>query len=77
MEPRQLPPHQIELDAIQQNRVKIFHKVFFPNDTEEVMQHKTTTLLDKLTNEARELCVNLAPSDVEIPLFWTVIWSHN
>lgn len=44
MEPRKLPPHHVELDAIQQNSTQIRHKIHFPNDTDEV---KTPTLLMK------------------------------
>ncbi|KAF5898435.1 unconventional myosin-VIIa isoform X2, partial [Clarias magur] len=56
MEPRKFPPHQVELDAIQQNRVKIFHKIFFPNDTEESLEVATNT---KNRDLARAISANL------------------
>lgn len=39
-EPRRFPPDPVELEAIQQNSTRIFHKVHFPNETNEVT-HKT------------------------------------
>ncbi|KAM7388682.1 hypothetical protein PAMP_024842 [Pampus punctatissimus] len=48
MEPRKLPPHQVEIDAIQQNSTHIFHKIHFPNDTEEVFEVATSTRIRDL-----------------------------
>ncbi|KAM3619073.1 uncharacterized protein V6R79_002572 [Siganus canaliculatus] len=48
LDPRKLPPHQVELGAIQQNSTQIFHKVLFPNDTEEMFQITTSTRIRDL-----------------------------
>ncbi|XP_030630586.1 unconventional myosin-VIIa [Chanos chanos] len=53
MEARKLPPHQVELDAIQQNSTQIFHKVHFPNETSEIFEVTTTTRI-------RDLCRSIA-----------------
>ncbi|KAJ7993391.1 hypothetical protein DPEC_G00271930 [Dallia pectoralis] len=53
MEPRKLPPHQVELDAIQQNSTQIFHKVHFPNDMDEVFEVATSTRI-------RDLCQTIS-----------------
>ncbi|KAJ3595722.1 hypothetical protein NHX12_005025 [Muraenolepis orangiensis] len=52
-EPRQHPPHLAEVDAIQQNSTQIFHKVHFPNETEDLFEVTSTTRI-------RELCCNIA-----------------
>uniref|UniRef100_A0A671NGN2 Unconventional myosin-VIIa-like n=1 Tax=Sinocyclocheilus anshuiensis TaxID=1608454 RepID=A0A671NGN2_9TELE len=59
---RKLPPHQVEVDAIQNNSTQIFHKVHFPNDTSEIFEVTTTTRIkDLCRNIAKEL--RLSSSD--------------
>ncbi|XP_063056384.1 unconventional myosin-VIIa [Engraulis encrasicolus] len=48
-EPRKLPPHQVEVDAIQQNSCQIFHKIHFPNDASEAFEVGTHTRIKELT----------------------------
>uniref|UniRef100_A0A672MLG0 Myosin VIIB n=1 Tax=Sinocyclocheilus grahami TaxID=75366 RepID=A0A672MLG0_SINGR len=48
MEPRKLPPHQVEVDAIQQDSTQIFHKIYFPNDTQEIFEVATNTKIKDL-----------------------------
>ncbi|XP_016105358.1 unconventional myosin-VIIa-like [Sinocyclocheilus grahami] len=62
IEGRKLPPHQVEVDAIQNNSTQIFHKVHFPNDTSEIFEVTTTTRIkDLCRNIAKEL--RLSSSD--------------
>uniref|UniRef100_A0A3P8UQH7 Si:ch73-194h10.2 n=1 Tax=Cynoglossus semilaevis TaxID=244447 RepID=A0A3P8UQH7_CYNSE len=62
MEPRKLPPHQVEVDAIQQNSIQIFHKVHFPNDTEQqIFEVATNTKVkDLIQNIANKLKLSSA-----------------
>ncbi|CAJ1059811.1 unconventional myosin-VIIa [Xyrichtys novacula] len=62
LEPRKLPPHQVEVDAIQQNSTKIFHKIHFPNDSDEIFEVATSTRIrDLIQNISKQL--GLASAD--------------
>lgn len=52
-EPRKLPPHLVEVDAIQQNSTQIFHKVHFPDERDEIFPVTSTTTI-------KDLCYTVA-----------------
>ncbi|XP_074071029.1 unconventional myosin-VIIb [Macrotis lagotis] len=51
--PRKHPPHHVEVEAIQQNIIRICHKVYFPNDTDEIFEVGTNT-------KVQDLCQNIS-----------------
>uniref|UniRef100_A0A3P8Q2U0 Myosin VIIBb n=1 Tax=Astatotilapia calliptera TaxID=8154 RepID=A0A3P8Q2U0_ASTCA len=51
--PRNLPPHFVEVDAIQQNSPKIFQKVHFPDDTTDIVEVTSTTTIG-------DMCISIA-----------------
>ncbi|XP_010635965.1 unconventional myosin-VIIb isoform X1 [Fukomys damarensis] len=51
--PRKQPPHQVEVEAAEKNVSRIRHKIYFPNDTSEMLEVGTNS-------RVREVCETIA-----------------
>nr|XP_040150133.1 unconventional myosin-VIIb isoform X1 [Ictidomys tridecemlineatus]XP_040150134.1 unconventional myosin-VIIb isoform X1 [Ictidomys tridecemlineatus] len=51
--PRKQPPHQVEVEAAEQNVSRLCHKIYFPNDTNEMLEVGANT-------RVRDVCESIA-----------------
>lgn len=75
---RKYPPHLVEVEAIQNKKISIFHKVYFPNDTDQAFEVDSGTRAKDFCNaigarlglksvEGMSLFVKIADKVISVP----------
>ena len=75
---RKYPPHLVEVEAIQNKKISIFHKVYFPNDSDQAFEVDSSTRAKDFCNaigarlglqsvEGMSLFVKIADKVISVP----------
>lgn len=75
---RQFPPYIVEVESIRQRTIQIYHKIYFPDDTDEAFQIESSTkakdLIELITrsfkmssSEGFSLFVKIADKVISVP----------
>uniref|UniRef100_A0A8C1JL08 Myosin VIIAb n=1 Tax=Cyprinus carpio TaxID=7962 RepID=A0A8C1JL08_CYPCA len=67
---RKYPPHLVEVEAIQHKTTQIFHKVYFPDDTDEVTKDFCLNITGRMmlqSSEGFSLFVKISDKVISVP----------
>lgn len=76
-QPRKCPPHVVELDAIRQNSTQIFHKIHFPDDTDDVLHNTLLYTCRRGVRWFAHRCIANCQFEPNIFLFQVYFFHHD